>query len=188
MAESSGDIQVSGFIEKQAMFERLLTSEPRFDLNVRSVIRKVLQEARKNLSRDAASYIENDPRKAARAVKHTVYKQLFGGNVSILNKRRAGNPSSSYRPERKLQPGQVGGNRRPRSQRTNQVDGYMGSDRGFILRFINEGTANRQTRYGSRGALRSTNWFGHTAPWHMETAAEELAAAINEYVKQQANG
>lgn len=188
MAEQNGDIQVSGFIEKQAMFEHLLTHEPGFDKNFRSVVRKVLQEARSRISKDAASYIQDDPRKAARAVKHTVYKQLFGGNVSILNKRRAGNPSGSYRPARTLQPGQVGGNRRPRSQRTNQVDGYMGSDRGFILRFINEGTTERQTRYGSRGALRRTDWFGHTAPWHMEKAASDVAAAINEYVKQQANG
>lgn len=188
MTESSGDIQVSGFIEKQAVFEHLLTTDPRFDINVRSVIRKVLQEARKKVSRDAASYIEKDPRKAARAVKHTVYKQLFGGNLSILQKRRAGNPSGSYRPERKLQPGQRGGNRRPRSQRTNQVDGYMGSDRGFILRFLNAGTVNRETRYGSRGALRRTDWFGHVASWHMETAAQDVANAINEYVKQQANG
>lgn len=186
--EQNGDIQVSGFIEKQAMFEHLLTHEPGFDKNFRSVVRKVLQEARSRISKDAASYIQDDPRKAARAVKHTVYKQLFGGNVSILNKRRAGNPSGSYRPSRTLQPGQVGGNRRPRSQRTNQVDGYMGSDRGFILRFINEGTTERQTRYGSRGALRNTNWFGHVAPWHMEKAASDVAAAINEYVKQQANG
>ena len=188
MAEQNGDIQVSGFIEKQAMFEHLLTSEPGFDKNFRSVIRKVLQEARKNLSRDAASYIENDPRKAAKAVKHTVYKQVFGGNLSILNKRKASNVKTTYLPARTLQPGQVGGNRRPRSRRTEQVDSYYGSDRGFILRFLNQGTVTRDTRYGSRGALRRTDWFGHTAPWHMEKAASDVAAAINEYVKQQANG
>jgi hypothetical protein len=88
MAEVSGDIQVSGFVEKQAMFEHLLTTDPRFDLNTRAVIRNVLQEARKKVSKDAASYIDNDPRKAARAIKHTVYKQIFGGNISILQKRK----------------------------------------------------------------------------------------------------
>lgn len=188
MAETNGDIEVSGFVEKQRMFEHLLTTEPGFDKNVRSVIRKVLQEARKNLSRDAASYIKDDPRKAAKAVKHTVYKQIFGGNLSILNKRRASNVKTTYQPARTLRPGQVGGNRRPRSQRTEQVDSYYGSDRGFILRFINQGTVTRQTRYGSRGAIRRSDWFGHTAPWEMERAASDLAAAINEYVKQQANG
>ena len=188
MAEVNGDIQVSGFIEKQRVFEHLLTTDPNFDLNTKAVIRKVLQEARKNLSRDAASYIENDPRKAARAIKHTVYKQIFGGNLSILNKRKASNGTSTYVPTRTLQPGQRGGNRRPRSQRTRQVDSYYGSDRGFILRFLNQGTVSRDTRYGNRGAIRRTDWFGHTAPFEMERAASELAAAINEYVKQQANG
>ena len=187
MTESSGDIQVSGFIEKQAMFERLLTSEPRFDLNVRSVIRKVLQEARKNLSRDAASYIENDPRKAARAIKHTVYKQLFGGNLSILQKRKAGAKSSFVR-QRTLQPGQIGGNRRKRVESRNRLDQYFGSDRGFVLRFLASGTVTRETRYGNRGAIGRTDWFGHTAPWEMQTAATNVADAINEYVKQQANG
>lgn len=187
MTEVSGDIQVSGFIEKQQVFEHLLTTDPGFDLNTRSVIRKVLQEARKNLSRDAASYIQDDPRKAARAIKHTVYKQVFGGNLSILSKRKAGQKSEFIR-QRTSRPGQVGGNRRPRFAERNRLDQYFGSDRGFILRFLNAGTVNRETRYGSRGAIRRTDWFGHTAPWEMQTAAENLANAINEYVKQQSNG
>ena len=187
MAEQNGDIQVSGFIEKQRMFEHLLSTDPGFDINTRSVIRKVLQEARKNLSRDAASYIENDPRKAARAIKHTVYKQIFGGNVSILSKRKAG-AKYELRRQRTMRAGQVGGNRRPRVESRNRLDQYYGSDRGFVLRFLNSGTVNRDTRYGSRGAIRRTDWFGHTAPYEMERAASELAAAINKYIKLQANG
>lgn len=187
MAEVSGDIQVSGFVEKQAMFEHLLTTDPHFDLNTRAVIRKVLQEARNKVSKDASSYIENDPRKAARAIKHTVYKQIFGGNISILQKRKAG-PKYQLVRQKTSTPGQVGGNRRPRVESSNRLDQYYGSDRGFILRFLNAGTVNRETRYGSRGAISRTNWFGHVAPWHMETAAQDVANAINEYVKQQANG
>ena len=187
MAEQSGYVQVSGFVEKQAMFEHLLTTDPGFDSQVRSVIRKVLQEARKNISRDAASYIENDPRKAARAIKHTVYKQLFGGNVSILSKRRAGAKAELIR-QKTLRPGQVGGNRRPRVEARNRLDQYYGSDRGFILRFLASGTVNRQTRYGSRGAIRRTDWFGHVGTWHMQEAAAQVAAAINEYVNKKANG
>ena len=188
MAEQNGDIQVSGFLENQMMFERLLTTDPGFDLNTRKVVKKVLQEARTRLTRDARSFIGDDPRHAARAVRHTVYKQLFGGNINILQKRRASGKVSNYRPERTLRPWQVGGNRRPRSRRTEQVDSYVGSDRGFILRFLNAGTATRVTRYGNRGRIAARNWFGHTAPFEMERAASELAAAINEYVKQRANG
>ena len=187
MAEQNGDIEVSGIVENQAMFEHLLTSEPSFDRNFRKVIKDVLKKARALISNDAKSYIENDPRKAARAIKHTVYKQLFGGNVSILSKRRAG-PKYELHRQRTLVPGQLGGNRRPRVESRNRLDQYYGADRGFILRFLNAGTVTRETRYGSRGAIGRTDWFSHVAPWHMADAAEQVAQAINEYVKQQANG
>ena len=187
MAEQNGDIQVSGFIEQQQVFEHLLTTDPYFDQNTRKVIRKVLMEARKNLSRDAASFIGNDPRKAARAVKSAVYKQIFGGNLSILARRRSG-PKYELIRQRTLRPGQVGGNRRPRVPERNRLDQYYGADRGFILRFLSSGTVQRQTRYGNRGAIAPRNWFGHVAPYQMEQAAAELAAEINEYVTLKANG
>ena len=185
--EQNGDIQVSGFIEQQRIFEHLLTTDPYFDLNTKAAVRKVLKEARGKISQDVSAYIQSDPRKAARAIKHTVYKQIFGGNISILAKRKAG-PKYDLIRAKTSTPGQVGGNRRPRVESRNRLDQYYGSDRGFILRFLNSGTVSRQTRYGNRGAIARSNWFGHVAPWHMQQAAEELAAAINEYVKQQSNG
>ena len=187
MADQNGNIKVDGFLENKERFEHLLTHDPGFDRNVRTVIRKVLQEARKKISRDAASYIENDPRKAARAIKHTVYRSLFGGNVSILQKRKAG-AKSDYQPQRTLREGQVGGNRRPRVESRNRLDQYYGSDRNFVLRFINSGTVSRETRYGNRGSIRRTDWFGHVGQWHMQDAAAKVAASINEYVNRTANG
>lgn len=187
MAEANGDIQVSGFVEKQAMFEHLLTTDQGFSQNFRKVIKQVLKEARGKISKDAASYIQDDPRKAARAVKHSVYRQIFGGNVSILAKRKAG-PKYELIRQKKLRAGQIGGNRRPRVESRNRLDQYYGSDRGFILRFLTVGTDTRQTRYGSRGAIRASGMFQRIAPWHMEQAAAEVAAAINEYVKYKANG
>lgn len=180
-------IQISGLVENQARFEHMLSTSPYFDTNVRAAIRQVLKEARDKISRDAASYIQDDPRKAYRAVKHTVYKTLFGGNVSILAKRKAG-PKYELVRQKKLQPGQVGGNRRLRVESRNRLDQYYGSDRGFILRFLTSGTVTRQTRYGSRGAIRSTDMFGHIASWHMEEAANQVAQAINEYVNKVNNG
>lgn len=179
---NSDYVQISGAIECERMFEHLLTNEPGFDRNFRAVIRKVLAEARKKLSKDAADFIKNDPRKAARAVKHTVYKQLFGGNLSILQKRKAG-VKYDYRPPHKLQPGQRGGNRRTRSERTKQLSSYFGADRGFVLRFLNSGTDSRQTRFGNRGSIRQSDWFGHTAPFEMEAASAQVADAVNEYIK-----
>lgn len=180
-------VQISGLVENQARFEHLLTTDPAFNTSVRTAIRKVLKEARGKISEDAKSYIQDDPRKAYRAVKHTVYKQLFGGNVSILAKRKAG-PKYDLIRTKKSRPGQVGGNRRLRVESRNRLDQYYGSDRGFILRFLSSGTESRTTRYGNRGAIRSTNMFSHIASWHMEEAAAQVANAINEYVKHIANG
>ena len=188
--ESNGDVTVSGFSETDETLGRIMTNDPYMAKEMKSFIRKVLKEARKNLSQDAKNYLKEDPRKAARAVKYSVYKSLFGGNVSILQKR-AGTAGARYQlvRQKKLQPGQRGGNRRPRiDDQRNRLETYFGADRGFVLRFINSGTIERQTRFGNRGAISQRNWFGHTAPWQMETAAEKFAAAINEYVKQQTNG
>ena len=188
--ESNGDVTVSGFSETDETLGRIMTSDPYMAKELKAFIRKTLKEARKNLSNDAQNYLDEDPRKAARAVKFSVYKSLFGGNVSILQKR-AGTAGARYQLVRQktLKPGQRGGNRRPRvDDGRNRLETYFGADRGFVLRFINSGTIERQTRYGNRGSIGQRNWFGHTAPWQMESAAEKLAQAINDYVKQHTNG
>ena len=82
-----------------------------------------------------------------------------------------------------------GGNRIQRvNDDRNRLETYFGSDRNFILRFISSGTIERRSRYGNRGSIRRTGWFGHTAPWQMETAAKKLAEAITEYIKHETNG
>ena len=183
----NSDVVVSGFLENSEMLGHLMTTDPSMAAYVKKTIRQVLKEARGKLSKDIASYLENDPRKAARAVKFGVYKSLFGGNLSILTKRKAGAKYELIR-QKTLQPGQRGGNRRPRVADRNRLDYYYGADRSFILRFMSSGTIDRQTRYGSRGHISQRNLFGRTAPWQMETAAEEVAANITEYIKQHTNG
>lgn len=183
----SSDVVVSGFLENSEMLGHLMTTDPSMAAYVKKTIRQVLKEARGKLSKDIASYLENDPRKAARAVKFGVYKSLFGGNLSILTKRKAGAKYELIR-QKTLQPGQRGGNRRPRVADRNRLDYYYGADRSFILRFMSSGTIDRQTRYGSRGHISQRNLFGRTAPWQMETAAGEVAANITEYIKQHTNG
>ena len=185
--QKNGDVEVSGFLENSEMLGHIMTEDPYMAANLRKLIRQVLKEARGKLSKDIANYLDNDPRKAARAVKFGVYKSLFGGNLSILTKRKAGAKYELIR-QKTLQPGQRGGNRRPRVPERNRLDYYFGSDRSFILRFMSSGTVERNTRYGSRGSISQRNLFGRTAPWQMETAAEEVAANITEYIKQQTNG
>ena len=67
-----------------------------------------------------------------------------------------------------------------RSDRTAALEGYQGADRGFILRFINAGTVDRQPRYGNRGYLRARDWFGRISAWHMNTAANEVVKMVEE--------
>ena len=188
--ERNGDVEVTGFSDSIESLGRIMTTDPYMAKEVKAFIRKALKDARKNLSNDAKNYLKSDPRKAVRAVKYSVYKSMFGGNVSILQKR-AGTAGARYQlvRQKKLQPGQRGGNRRPRvDDHRNRLETYFGADRGFVLRFINSGTVSRQTRFGNRGAISQRNWFGHTAPWQMESAAEKVAAAINEYVNKEING
>lgn len=182
-------IQVSGIAETDAMLGRLMTSDPYMADYMRKELRKILKEARKNLQKSAKDFLENDPRKAYRAVKFSVYKQIFGGNLSILQKRRSGAKYELKR-QRKLDmnPRQRGGNRVPHNKQRNRLDYYYGADRGFILRFQSSGTKTRTSRIGDRGYIRRTDWFGHTAPWLMLTASEEFAQAIAQYIKEKGNG
>ena len=190
--DNGGPVQVFGVDANLEAFGRIMTSDPTMAAIFRKYMRNVLKEARKKLSQDAKNYLKSDPRKAAMAVKFSVYKSMFGGNLSILQKKK-GTAGAKYelRRQRKVtkKPTMRGGNRRPRvDDGRNRLDYYYGADRGFVLRFIGSGTVPRTSRFGNRGSIRQTNWFGHTAPWHMEEAAAEVAEAINEYVTQQTNG
>lgn len=162
----------------------LRTDSKRMRKDLKKIIRTVLAEARKSMSRDARGVLPNDPRRAYQAVRHSVYKRVLGGQVNILQRKRAGGSMSIVRPVRTLRPGQRGGNRRKRSARTNQVDGYVGADRGFILRFINAGTVVRETRYGNRGSIRARNWFDVSSAFAMNTAAGRLEELIGRAVEE----
>lgn len=190
--DNGGPVQVFGVDANLEAFGRMMTTDPAMAAIFRKYIRNVLKEARKKLTQDARSFMSSDPRKAAQAVKFSVYKGIFGGNLSILQKKR-GQAGAKYELRRQRiveqNPHMRGGNRRPRiDDGRNRLDYYYGADRGYILRFIGSGTVDRTSRFGSRGSIRQSNWFGHTAPWHMEEAAAQVAEAINEYVNNQING
>lgn len=184
MARISGDIYTEGFVELQKDLDKLLLSNPEMEKKVQDIVRKVLVQVRANMTQEARSAMQDDPRKANRAVRSMVYRQILGGQVNILNKKKAG-AAGDYEPTRTLRTGQRGGNRRPRSERTKRLQGYMGSDRGFVLRFINAGTASRTTKYGSRGAIAGNNWFGRRSQQAMENAANALAYFIDNLIKEE---
>ncbi len=184
MARISGDIYTEGFVELQKDLDKLLLSNPEMEKKVQKIVGDVLKQVRANMTQEARSAMQDDPRKANRAVRSMVYRQILGGQVNILNKKKAG-AAGDYEPTRTLRPGQRGGNRRPRSERTKRLQGYMGSDRGFVLRFINAGTASRATKYGGRGAIAGNNWFGRRSQQAMENAANALAYFIDNLIKEE---
>ena len=179
-----GNVQIDGLVKQRQELEQLMMSNPAMEKRVQGLIRKVLLEARRTISNQAKTDIKTDPRKAYKAVKTAVYKRILGGSVSILNKKRAG-ATSLYEPPRTLQAGQRGGNRRSRSMRTEQVMSYQGADRGFILRFLNAGTDQRQTRFGNRGSISPRNFFANSSQPAMQKAAEQLGTLIDEMIKNE---
>jgi hypothetical protein len=163
-------------------------------------IREALFEARRDVM--ASSPMESDPRGAIKSIRTSVYEKVLGGNINILNGTKA-HGSNNYEPPRKGSSGR-GGNRRPRSQRTQEIMSYAPLDRGFILRFVNSGTKTRvigfrntikgnrsryesltsriyrgdKSRTGNRGSIAARNWFMSSAESAMANAAANIAEMI----------
>jgi hypothetical protein len=184
------NIQVDGFVKQRQELESLLMSNPAMEKKVQGLIRKVLLAVRREVSKNAKDVMKSDPRKAYKAVKSTVYRQILGGSVSLYNKRHA-KGGNTYEPSRKLRTGQRGGNRVPRSQRTQQMMSYDGSDRAFILRFLNQGTSNREAGSrgghlsGNRGRISPRNFFSTSSHTAMQKAARELTTLIDDLIKKE---
>jgi hypothetical protein len=173
------EIQISGLEDKVKEILQMSTTSSGMKRELTSIIRKAIMQARKNISQDAKDILTNDPRQAYKAVRSSVYKQIFGGQVNILPERTR-HAATKYLRQRKLDnnPHQRGGNRRKRSERTMQMDSYEGKDRSFILRFINQGTTQRETRYGNRGQITARKWFNISSSMQMEAAANHIADEI----------
>ena len=179
-------ITITGIEQYQEALRKMQTDNPATKKELQAIIRRAIAEARKNVVTDAQDVLENDPRHAYKAVRSSVYKQILGGQINILPSRKRGAPTKYQRPRKLDQnPHQRGGNRRPRSQRTLQVESYEGVDRGFILRFQNAGTAERETRFGGRGALRARHWFGRSSAFQLDAAATRVAEEIEALLQQE---
>lgn len=189
------NLEIDGFVEARKELEQLMFKNPEMEKKVQALIRKVLFEARRKIGAEARSKMKSDPRDAYKAVKTTVYRQILGGSVSILQKKKAGARGAA-----------PGGNR-GRLRRTEDIMSYQGSDRSFILRFIDQGTDARQTTHmnghpiqrvkkvpwhtyksgvvGGRGAIRPRNFFASSSKQAMDAAAEHLTQLIDELIKEQ---
>jgi len=182
------EFNVDGLIAEKQELESLMMTNPEMEKKVQKLVRKVINKARATLSaslRNDPSVMKSDPRAAYKAVKAAVYRQVFGGNVSILDKKRRATSFSSYHPPRKLKEGQRGGNRMQPSERTRQLQSYYGADRAFILRFLNDGTEERESSIGKRGRIKPRNFFGPRSQKEIKKAAEQLTQLIDELIKQE---
>ena len=124
---------------------------------------------------------------ASSAVLRRMYKERFGGNINIAeNNKRISNRDRLYTP----------GNVRPRhiGDRTRKLNEYYGPDRGFILRFLEEGTDVRTAKpYGPTGRGSTASWgkrgsiaprqFFHQMSSDMEQAAQQLGQTLKGYVE-----
>ena len=200
MAEN-GNIQIDGLVQQRQELENLLMSNPNMEKKVQKIVRTVLGHVRKDVSQAARGAMHADPRQAYKAVKTAVYRQILGGNVSILNKKRRGTQFSAYEPPRN--PSRRGGNRMTRSGRTADLIHYAGPDRAFVLRFLNQGTNprvikdfkydenrkvdkwNKHPNTGFRGRIAPRNFFALTSHSAMRKASQELQQLIDELIKQE---
>jgi hypothetical protein len=214
MVQISDAFEVEGFVEQRKELDRLLMSNPAMEKKVQGLIRKVLAAVKKSLGQAARDnkVMKSDPRNAYKAIRTAVYKRILGGNVNILNKRRASSAGGSYNPTRTLRSGKRGGNRKARNERTYRLESYEGSDRGFILRFLNAGTDERHVKFlpdsrrehvhrgsqggnikkygktintGRRGRIKARNWFGSRSQREMEAAANNLEKFIDALIQQE---
>jgi hypothetical protein len=171
-------------LEQQKVLEAALSTNPKTQKALQGLIHRAISQARAEVVRSVSASIAHDPRHAARAVRTAVYKKILGANINIYNSRKA-HGSTSYEPPRKLRPHQRGGNRVLRGGRTQQIMSYDALDRGFILRFLNSGTTDRQagTRggrlSGNRGRIAPRNFFRGAGEQALVRATDNLANLID---------
>lgn len=163
---------------EQRALEAALSTNPDTEKALRKLIRKEILEARKKVA-SGIKFKHGDPRNAAQSVRTVVYKAVLGANINIYNNRRA-HGNTAYHPTRKLDqnPHMWGGNRRKRNSRTEQIMNYGPLDRGFILRFINQGTQDRDTIYGNRSKIGAKPFFKPGAEKAMAEAVSNLSTMI----------
>ena len=202
------NVQIDGLVQQKQELEALMMSNPAMERQVQKLIRKVLMAARREVAKAASGKMKSDPRKAYKAVKTAVYRKILGGSVSILNKRSV--KFDNYEPPRTLRSGQRGGNRRPRSERSDKMLHYAGDSRAMVLRWLNAGTSGRYIQFavdsnrtrvnrgsqggskygktintGRRGNIAPRNFFSSSAHSAMQKAADQLSILIDQMIKKE---
>lgn len=187
--QGTGDVNLQvdnrDFVE---MLDRLRYENLVKSSDVRKVFAKVAKPVKQSVQQGARSSMKKDPRKAWKGVRVITLKGGKGVVVGLLNPRKAGNAMA-------VGSNSTGGKsgirrHRKRSERTNQVDGYQGADRSFILRMHNQGTESRMagTRDGNmkaanRGRLTAKRFFDRAASG-MQRASQQLSVELGKIIEQ----
>lgn len=187
--QGTGDVNLQvdnrAFVE---MLDRLRYENLVKSSDVRKVFAKVAKPVKQSVQQGARSSMKKDPRKAWKGVRVITLKGGKGVVVGLLNPRKAGNAMA-------VGSNSTGGKsgirrHRKRSARTNQVDGYQGADRSFILRMHNQGTESRMagTRDGNmkaanRGRLTAKRFFDRAASG-MQRASQQLSVELGKIIEQ----
>jgi hypothetical protein len=158
--------------------------------DVRKVFAKVAKPVKQSVQQGFRASVKSDPRKAWKGVRVITLKGGKGVIVGLLNPRKAGNAMAVGS---RSTGGRSGIRRkRKRSARTNQVDGYQGADRSFILRMHNQGTEIRfagtrdgNMRRAKRGVLTAKRFFDR-AEAGMKQASRSLAQELGKIIENRA--
>lgn len=180
-----------------------MTTDPKMRKAVQLHIREALWEARKEMI-NSINFANGDPRQSLRAIRNSVYDKVLGGQINIKKAKSEHGVGNGYTPPRKLTPGQRGGNRRLRSERTEQINRGSPLDRGWILNILNKGTKTRvigfrntvkgnrdrynsrvirihrgeKARTGNRGSISPRNWFMPAAERVLSKAMQRISEMI----------
>ena len=196
------NIEINNQILENQMraLQACMTVDSEMGKRLRELIFQELKRVRNDIA-GGLKFANGDPRGTRGAVKRYVASKYLGGVVSILGDNKSGS-RNSYEAPRKLRPGQRGGNRRHRSQRTDDILHYGPDMRNFILRYINSGTHPRYAngRNGTwnklggnrtffklqeqgdyyRGSIAPRNFMNTLGKPSMQRALENLSKMVDE--------
>lgn len=189
--QGTGDVNLQvdnrDFVE---MLDRLRYENLVKSSDVRKVFAKVAKPVKQSVQQGARSSMKKDPRKAWKGVRVITLKGGKGVVVGLLNPRKAGNAMA-------VGSNSTGGKsgirrHRKRSARTNQVDGYQGADRSFILRIVNQGIKKPPRMAGKRGTLKkeadrgeiTAKRFFDRAASGMQRASQQLSVELGKIIEQ----
>ena len=200
------ELQVNAGVIKlqEKNIEKMMTDNPETREAIQAVIRETMWEARNATSQEISGVIGGNMQ-SWRAVRHTVFQKILGGNINIFDMKRGTAQWKVVQKTRKVEqkPKMRGGNRRQRTMRTIMIEGYEPRARGFILRFQDSGTRQRfiggrnnfgsrrsnihynkmkESGRGNRGEITPGNFFYRIASKHLGAAAEKLATMIDEEI------